>query len=211
MATYTDEAEQIRKTYAARLDALRNRKDLSDEGRRRQMAKLKIETSDALRKLANDDNEATEARKRRFLEQVFGTTSALPSQVVAQRDAMDRAAKITNAKDAASALELARSTGDHTLAKAIAMRSYDFATGPGTISGEWAAVINKWAESEPPSVDEALTELAELQHARSSHQARLIRGMQFSVAEPSELHGKNTAQLAHQADTEENDDATGAA
>ena len=32
MATYADEAERLRKTYAARLEALRNRRDLSDEG-----------------------------------------------------------------------------------------------------------------------------------------------------------------------------------
>src|SRR5947209_3913614 len=119
MATYADEAERLRKTYAARLEALRNRRDLSDEGRRRQMAKLKTETSDALRTLATQDNEATETRKRRLLDRAFGTTVVPASQAVAQRDALDRAAKIKTAKEAADALALAKFTGDHQLAKAI--------------------------------------------------------------------------------------------
>jgi len=207
MSTYSEQADQLRKQYNARLEALRNRRDLSEDGRRRQMAKLKVETSDAMRKLTKQNNEATEQRRRRLLAHVFGNTAVLPSQVVAQRDALDRAAKINTAKEAADALELARFTGDHQLARAIAMRSFDRAMGPREISGEWAAVINKWAENEPPSVDEALTELSEIQGEQLSHTARMAQAMRFSVSEPAELRGKNTDQLAAQADREDNDQA----
>jgi hypothetical protein len=209
MTTYAEQADQLRKQYNARLEALRNRRDLSDDGKRRQIAKLKVETSDAMRKLTKQNNEATEQRKRRLLDHVFGNTAVLPSQVVAQRDALDRAAKIKTAKEAADALELARFNGDHQLAKAIAMRSYDNALGHPAVSGEWAAVINRWAENEPASVDEALTELSEIHGEQQSHTARMTQSMRFSVSEPTELRGKNTDQLAAQADREGNDEAEG--
>lgn len=200
VSTYIDRASQLKKQYNARLEALRTRKDLSDEGRRRQIAKLKVDTQNEMRKLAQQNNDAIAQRKQRLLDRVFGNPSPLPSQVIAQRDAMDRAAKITTAEEAASALKLARFTGDHGLAKAVAMRAYDFTSGPSTISGEWAGVINAWAKDEAPPVDDALTELSALQQENSSHQSRLVRGMQFTVPDPPELTGKNTTHLAAQAD-----------
>jgi hypothetical protein len=36
--------DKIRRAYNASIEDIRNRKDLSDEGRRRQMAKAKVET-----------------------------------------------------------------------------------------------------------------------------------------------------------------------
>lgn len=203
MTSYTEQASQLKKQYTARLEALRNRRDLSDEGRKRQIAKLQVETKDAMRKLAQANNEATEQRQRRLLDRVFGTTGALPSQIVAQRDAMDRAAKIKTADEAAKALELARFTGDHTLAKAIAMRTYDFATGDRAISGEWVDVLNRWAQDEAPAIDEALTELSQIHADQAAPSTRLTQGMQFSIPDPSELAGKNADMLARSADTDD--------
>src|SRR5438874_1506790 len=100
MPTYAEQADQLRKQYGARLEALRSNKDLSEEGRKRQIAKLKVETSDAMRKLTQQNTEATEQRKRRLLDKVFGNAAVPSSQVVAHRDALDRAAKIQSAKEA---------------------------------------------------------------------------------------------------------------
>jgi hypothetical protein len=204
MQTYAERADQLRKQYAARLEALRNRKDLSDEGRQRHIAKLKVETSDAMRQLTKDDNEATEQRKRRLLDRVFGNAAVPSSQVVAHRDALDRAAKIQTAKEAADALELARFTGDHQLARAVAMRAYDRAQGPSVVSREWATVIDRWAEDEAPSVHEALTELSQ---GAQTHTERMLQRMQFSVSTPRELEGKNAEQLAMHADADDSESA----
>jgi hypothetical protein len=201
MPTYGEQADQIRRQHNARLEALRSRKDLSDEGRDRQIAKLKVETRDARRRLTKAKTDAIEQRKRRVEHQVFGTTGTLPSQITAQRNAMDRAAKIKTAAEADHELELARFTGDHGLAKAIAMRTYyDFVTGADpTFASEWINVLNKWAQDEPPSIDEALTELSGI-HREQSTFARLARGMQAYVGDPVELRGKNVDRLAAEAD-----------
>ena len=196
-SSYTEKAQQLQKQYVARLDALRSRKDLSDDGRRRQIAKLKVETSDAMRKLTQENTAATERSKRRLLDRVFGNAAVPASQIVAHRDALDRAAKIQTAKEAADALELATFTGDHQLARAIAMRAYDRAQGPSVVSREWANIVNAWAENEAPSIQEALTELSQ---STQTHTERLLQQMQFSVSEPAELKGKNADHLARDAD-----------
>jgi hypothetical protein len=203
MTTHAEQADRLQKQYRARVAALNASKDYNDEGKARRIAKLTADHKAEMRELDKADREDKARRERRLLDRTFGTSNLLPSQVVAQRDAADRAQKINTAKEAADALELARFNGDHGLAQEIAKRAFTRAAGHPTISGDWAAVVNKWADDESPAVSEALTELSELHHEQSSHQQRLLRGMRFGVSEPPELKGKNIDQLAAAADRED--------
>ena len=198
----SDEARKIQNRLANRVADLRRRRDLSDEGRRRQIAKAKEDADNAMRKLRVENEAARQRREETLLRQLFGNAAARDAtSVVSFRDAQDRAEHLTKADEAAELLARARRSGDNLLAKAVGMRALNQARLPGANTG-WATVLDHWAQDEAPSVDEALSELGALHRAHSAP-SRLMESATFTVATPAELRGHNVALLARQADKDD--------
>lgn len=200
----SDEARKIQNRLANRVADLRRRRDISNEGRRRQIAKAKDEADNAMRKHRTENEAARQRREETLLRRLFGNATASDATaVVSFRDAQDRAERLTKPDEAAELLARARRSGDNLLAKAVGMRALDQARSalPGA-SDQWATVLDRWAQDEPPAVDEALTELGAMHRANSSPN-RAMESATYTIATPAELRGHNVALLARQADKDD--------
>ncbi len=193
-------ADKIRGRLTAELADIRSRKDLSEDGRRRQLARVRTRAEKEMRELARAEETTRETRRRELIKQLFENPTAYDtSSTISYRDARTRAANLKKPDEAAQLLAEATMAGDRPLARAAAMRALDGAMGDPTRSDQWAAVVNEWAKSQPASVDEALTELSELQNqARGT--SRVTASMQYSLPPVPELAGHNTTRLAEEAD-----------
>ncbi len=119
---------------------LRARKDLSEEGRRRQIAKARTDADAAMREIAKADQADREKRYASLIRQIFQNPKSYDSTaVVSYRDAQDRAAALKNAEEATALLSRARFTGDRLLAQAVAMRALDGAMRDTLGNTGWAA------------------------------------------------------------------------
>ena len=200
----SERARQIQNRLRDRVADVRSRKDLSGEGRRRQIAKAKDEADKAMRKLRVENEAARQQREETLLRRLFGNTAARDAtSVVSFRDAQDRAERLVKPDEAAELLARARRSGDNLLARAVGMRALDQARSalPGA-SVEWATVLDRWAQDEPPAVDEALTELGAIHQANSSPN-RAMESTTYTIATPAELRGHNVTLLARQADKDD--------
>lgn len=200
----SDEARKIQNRLRDRVADLRSRKDLSDEGRRHQIAKAKDDADNAMQKLRVENEAARQQREETLLRRLFGNAAARDAtSVVSFRDAQDRAERLTKPDEAVELLARARRSGDTLLAKAVGMKALNEtrAALPGAGS-EWVAVLNQWAHDEPPTVDEALTELSQMHHANTGPR-QIGRSFSYSVPTPLELRGSNIALLARQADKDD--------
>jgi hypothetical protein len=194
--------ESIRKRYIDRVADLRARKDLSEEGRRRQIAKARTDADAAMRESAKADQANRDKRHAELLARIFGNPKPQDStSVVSYRDAQDRAAGLKTPEQAAALLSRARSTGDRLLAQAVAMRALDGAMGANPGTG-WDAVLDDWATEQPSGVDEALTELGQLNREQSTR-GKFARNLHYALPAASELRGHNTERLAAEADPEQ--------
>jgi hypothetical protein len=191
--------DSVRKRYAARVADLRARKDLSEDGRRRQIAKARTDADAAMRKIAKADQANRDKRHAELLARIFGNPRPQDStSVVSYRDAQDRAAGLKTPEQAAALLSRARSTGDRLLAQAVAMRALDGAMGAKLGTG-WDAVLDDWAAEQPSGVDEALTELGQL-HREQSTRGKFAKNLYYALPAASELRGQNIQRLAAEAD-----------
>jgi len=198
------EAEKIQDRLRGRVDDIRTRQDLSNDGRQRQLAKAHTEAAAEMHKVRAADETARAQREEKLLRTLFGNAAARDAtSVVSFRDAQDRAERLVKPDEAAELLARARRSGDTLLAKAIGMKALNEARAalPGA-GDQWVTVLNQWAQDEPPAVDEALTELGQMHHANTGPR-QIGRSLRYSVPTPAELRGSNIALLARQADKDD--------
>lgn len=198
--------EQIRNEYAAKLAGIRSRNDLSDDGRRRQLAKARVAAETAMREARKKRGADIASREESLLRALFGNTNARDAtSVVSFRDAQDRAARLKKPDEAQDLLTRARRSGDVLLARAIGMHAWEQVASRPAGMNAWGAVLDAWAQDEPPAADAALTELGEL-HREMSGGARIMAGVQHSLEHPHELRGWNVHSLARDADSTPGED-----
>ncbi|WP_304113652.1 hypothetical protein [Mycolicibacterium bacteremicum] len=145
---------------------------LTEIGKREKLdterARIKTQLSD----LRARERELIDSKRESLERQLFGlstTASSDPNQLIAYRDAQDRAAKLGKDSTAAAAL-LASATrsGDRTLAAAIAAHALAFVEPHGVMgSNGWNNIINDYAEHYPSDGDK-LTDLLKLRNLRSA-------------------------------------------
>jgi hypothetical protein len=198
------EAEKIQDRLRARVADIRARKDLSEDGRQRQLAKAKTDADTEMRKVRAADEAARVQREEQLLRRLFGNASARDAaSTVSYRDAMDRAEGLATPDEAFELLARARRSGDDLLARAVGMRALDQARTALPARGvAWSAVLDRWAQDEPPDIDRILIELGAL-HRASSSPSRLVASVAHTVPTPPELRGQNIPALARQADKDD--------
>lgn len=194
--------DSVRDTYERRIREIRDNRDLSDEGRRRQMAQAKVDADKRFKALRADEHTAREQRRDNAMRRLFGRTQN--ENTLEYRDALARADQIKNPADAASLLRVARLSGDDSLQRAVAMKALDGSRGTlGGQSNAWADVVDDWASSDEHR-QEALHELSNIDAVGVNRQARLQQRLLDSVSKramkPAELEGHNVEHLAYQAD-----------
>jgi hypothetical protein len=172
-----DQATAVRDAFAATLTTIRNDTELSDEGKRRRIARAWLDTSDKLRRLRDDHTSADEQRRAALEKRVFGTGGD-PGAAVAYRDAVGRAEAVTSEKEATRLLERANRIGDTQLARAVAL-----------IASE-RSYLNVWVDyrdSLGATDARAFTELTELNRRANDRTEKFADDMVFSIRKPQEL------------------------
>jgi hypothetical protein len=206
------EADEIRQTYNTRIEELRGRKDLSEEGRRRQMAKAKLEADAKFRAIREKESTDRDARRDSLVKRLFGSEASVSdgAQLLAVRDALNRADDAKSPADARKLLRLARMSGDETLARATAARAYQGIRGSlGGARESWGAVLNEFAAGDPVTL-ERVGELLEIDAVGESRgrvlTQQLLGQMRAHATTPPELKSAdNIDGLAQDADLEEDE------
>lgn len=129
-----------------------NDTSLSDEGKSERKTANYESFKAMLGTLRDKEIVAVRTRKDSIMQGLFGTTTSNPSDVIAYRDAQDRAQRLGDHTEALATLERATLSGDKSLATAILLKAVD--------SG-WRSVINAYSESNP-GTSEALSDLASI-------------------------------------------------
>ncbi len=193
-------ADKIRATYTVKAAEIKSRRDLSDEGRARQLAKALVTARDEMTKLKRKDAERTNRRRADLQQRHFGNSKSWDSAtVISFRDALDRADRLKSPDEAAALLERAIMTGDEVLSRAVAQRAMGRITLKGMGDG-WSKVVDRWLEGQPSGTVEDIQELADIEHDSTNVKSRFVQSMSYSLPTPVELNGKNIDRMAYEAD-----------
>jgi hypothetical protein len=115
----------VQRQLDEQLDAIRGQRSFSDAGRKTEMAKSVLAARAHVDKMRSDFVAERETRRQNLAQIVFGSPKgAGGSELIANRDAQDRAAHLTNADDAEAMLHRARQNSDDSLAKAVAEMAF---------------------------------------------------------------------------------------
>lgn len=126
--------------------------NLTEVGKREELEPLHAEVTAKVRALLAEEKAAV-VRKRETLEKlVFGITASNTTDIVAYRDAQDRAAALTDHEEAWSKYTSALRSDDKILAQAILGQALERA---------WTRIINDYCDRNP-STREALEDLKAL-------------------------------------------------
>jgi hypothetical protein len=171
------QAERIQSRWARTTGLLDADNTLSDTGKR---SKLDVEHTQVSAKLSDLRKKEKQliAGKRHSLEKsLFGlssVTSSDPGQIIAYRDAQDRAARLTHADEAGQVFAAAIRSDDKTLAAAILGRA---------LEAGWDNIVAEYVK-ENPSAKEQLDDLAKI-HDYDSFSA----GLSYVTPSPSSRGG----------------------
>lgn len=167
--THREKAEHIRAGYTERVAAIKADRDLSEEGKRRQLASEYLRAKGELDRLADAERAELTTRKTELEHDLFGARGMRRSldggaHAISARDASDRAAQLTTPAAAADLLRRAEADGDELLARAVARRCIESSDGAMTkqISRQWDEVTTIYLDSRP-SLMPVVEELAEIE------------------------------------------------
>lgn len=121
------------------IEEIRSNRSYTPQGRKREMARAVMNARKQADKLKADTVAQRESRRSNLERLAFGIVGEpTPSELMATRDAQDRAAKLSTAEDAATMLHRANQSNDETLAKAVAQAAFNRG---------WASVANNYADT----------------------------------------------------------------
>lgn len=193
-------AAKIKARHTASVEHIRGRRDLSDAGRKRQLAVATKTARDRLAALEHDDRQRQTDRVATLEAALFTPPGRTAVEAMNARDASARAASITTLAEATAMARRAHRDRDHVLSAAIARHAIDIAAG-GALGGGgwWSDIVHPWAQT-VPGAPERLAELGEIEHENGDTMARTNRGITYQPAAVPELRGENVDALAAAAD-----------
>ncbi|MFG3300997.1 hypothetical protein [Micromonospora chersina] len=181
MATAQEQAQKLFTEYTETVERIRGNKAASREGKRAELAQTYLNARQRMDE-AFAAADAQRADRRRELERrLFGapTLGDQASTMLARRDAMDRAARLTSSDDAQALLRAALASGDETLARAIVQWGYERRD---------AAVVDAYSDARP-HLDPDLAELWQMPDKNPTQAGveRMRREMNYPITRPTEL------------------------
>jgi hypothetical protein len=189
---FAERVVKIHESLSRTVAAIRNDPRLTPEAKRQDIAKVYISARSDMATVSADLEKHESSEVDRIARRVFGNAPSTGSDVIAARDADDRAARITSPDEAAAALARAEKNQDQILARAIALRASEEATSPLGHPG-WSSVLASYSGSRPGVASDVET----LAAVTSNSTAKIMsRGMIMSVDRPGELGGLTNPQLA---------------
>lgn len=180
-------ADSIRAERDRKLANIRNRRDLSNEARRVAVARAQQDAEAKMQSLLQEETERYH-RQRNFLERrLFGGDDSTGAGAMSARDAREKAAKLTDPREAQAAFQRAQRAGDTDMVKAIAAHAADQA-GVHLLGAAWQPIVSAYAESSPGKAD-TFNELA------SMRQPNTGGDWSYALDTPSELGRLTPAQV----------------
>jgi hypothetical protein len=120
------------------VEGIRANRSFTPQGRKVEMAKAVLTARNQTEKLKAEFVAAREARRTNLERIVFGIVGEpTASDLIAHRDAQDRAASLTGSDEAAAVLRRANQSNDESLAKAVAQAAFQRG---------WTEVANNYAD-----------------------------------------------------------------
>ncbi|RAU98774.1 hypothetical protein DQP58_04795 [Mycobacterium colombiense] len=150
------QAANIQSRWARTADLLDADNTLTDTGKRAKLDSEHAQVSAKLSDLRKKEKELITGKRQSLEKSLFGLsslTSSDPGQVIAYRDAQDRAARLTQADEAGEVFAAAIRSDDKTLAAAILGRALD---------AGWSGIVAEYIKQNP-SAKEQLDDLAKIQ------------------------------------------------
>lgn len=175
--------------YNRKVTAIRNNPNLSDVGKKRELAKLYATEQAAVNGMRETARGNVDKRRADLEKQLFAV-AAQPNQAQAissYRDAQVHVAKVKTGAEAQLMMRRAIRTGDTYLAQALFNEGWERAGDKLTGSG-WGEVVDAYVGAVRPDLAPAVQELATLQQA-DSRKARFEEQIGTSVNRPPELQG----------------------
>lgn len=150
------QAERIQNRWARTSDVLTNDSSLSDTGKRAKLDSEREQVQAKLRDLRKRESELIADKRQSLERRLFGLSSVTctdPNQIIAYRDAQDRAARLNDGNTAQEVFAAAMRSDDKTLAAAVLARA---------LSNGWSSIIAEYVKQHP-AAREDLDDLAKLQ------------------------------------------------
>ena len=167
------QAERIQNRWARTSDTLTNDNTLTDIGKRAKLDSEHQRVSAKLSDLRKKETELISARRQSLEKRLFGlssVTSSDPGQIIAYRDAQDRASRITDGDTAKEIFASAIRSDDATLAAAVLARA---------LANGWSSIVAEYVKQHPATTED-LEDLAQLQQYDS-----FGAGLSYAIMSPS--------------------------
>ncbi|GGR78537.1 hypothetical protein GCM10010169_23390 [Micromonospora fulviviridis] len=182
MATAQEQAQKLFTEYTETVERIRGNKAASREGKRADLARTYLTARERMDGVFATADAQRAARRRELERRLFGapTLGDQASTMLARRDAMDRAARLTSSDDAQALLRSALTSGDETLARAVVQWGYERRD---------AAVVDAYSDARP-HLDPDLAELWQMPDKNPTQAGveRMRREMNYPITRPAELH-----------------------
>lgn len=139
------EAANVVDQYARTQDEVSRDPNLTDAGKREQLAPIHESATAQLKALRQQERDVVKAKRETLERNVFGLpagTTSDPARLVSFRDAQDRANRLTDRDEAEAAYKSALRSDDNVLAQAILAQA---------LTRGWSNVTNDYLERNPQS------------------------------------------------------------
>jgi hypothetical protein len=144
IADYRNQAKATQQQAETFRTSVQNDPKLSDEYKKEEIARGGAIFKQKLADLKNAEMVAIHSEKNTLIRDLFGYTTTDPSNVIAYRDAQDRAERLEDQAAALTVLSRAQQSGDKSLASAVLLRAFD---------AGWDQVALAYGADNPGSID----------------------------------------------------------
>lgn len=158
---------------------LKNDPTLTPQGKHELLADAHRLVTESVTKIAKQEENAIAAKTESLQRALIARIGTNGSDVIAMRDAEERADRLDDDKEAMRIIERAIRSDDRSLAHAVIRKANE--------SG-WAEVVDKAAEAYP-SAGEAIRDAAELQRYTADIREGFARAATYSVGDAPRLRG----------------------
>lgn len=194
MTSVRERIQALQADLNARAERVRNDRSRSDEWKRQQLAQLAVEAENAAADALASAKAARADRQRQLERTLFGTGDLAgdpASLSISRRDAIDRAARLKDERDALALLARAEASGDAVLSRAVVQVA---------VEQRWMGVANAWLDDHGHG-DRHNAHLSELWHMTepegSSARARETLDFALHINLPIELDGLSRTEREH--------------
>ncbi|ODA75559.1 hypothetical protein [Streptomyces sp. AVP053U2] len=180
-------AADIRAERDRKLANIRSRRDLTAQARQVSIARAQQDAEAKMQALLQEETERYHRQRGLLERRLFGGDDSTGYNALSARDAREKAAKLTDPREAQEAFQRAQRAGDTDMVKAIASHAADQAH-VHLLGQAWQPIVSAYAESSPSKAD-TYNELANMQQPNSGSD------WSFALDTPSELGRLTTQQV----------------